>query len=59
MNYYDLTKSFRDDRANRYLARKAWERKQKAINIFLTLSISFISAVTIATGLILWIDVIA
>ena len=59
MNYYNLTQSIRESKAQRYLAKKRWERKQKFINIFLTLSISFIAAVTIATGLIMWVDALA
>ena len=59
MSHYNLTQSIRESKAQRYLAKKRWERKQKLINIFLTLSISFIAAVTIATGLIMWIDALA
>ena len=56
MNYYDLTQSIREAKAERYLAKKRYERNQRYINIFLTLSISFIASVTIATGLIMWIE---
>ena len=59
MNYYDLTQSIREAKAQRYLAKKRYERNQRYINIFLTLSISFIASVTIATGLIMWIEALA
>ena len=59
MSHYNLTQSIRESKAQRYLAKKRYERNQRYINIFLTLSISFIVAVTIATGLIMWADALA
>ena len=59
MTHYDLTQSIRESKAQRYLAKKRWERHQRYTNIFLAFSISFIAAVTIATGLIMWADALA
>jgi len=59
MSHYNLTQSIRESKAQRYLAKKRWERHQRYTNIFLAFSITFITAVTITTGLIMWVDALA
>ena len=55
----DFVQTMTERKAARYLAQKRFERHQRYINIFLAFSISFIAAVTIATGLIMWANALA
>ena len=55
----DFVQTMTERKAARYLAQKSYKRRQRLYNIFLGFSITFITAVTIATGLILWADALA
>jgi hypothetical protein len=55
----DFVQATAERKAARHLAQKRYERHQRYTNIFLGFSITFIAAVTIATGLIMWADALA
>jgi len=55
----DFVQTMTERKAARYLAQKRFERHQRFTNIFLGFSISFIAAVTITTGLIMWANALA
>jgi hypothetical protein len=55
----DFEQARTERKAARYLAQKRYQRHQRYTNIFLAFSITFITAVTIATGLIMWADALA
>jgi hypothetical protein len=55
----DFVQTMTERKAARYLAQKSYKRRQRFYNIFLGFSITFITAVTIGTGLIMWADALA
>lgn len=55
----DFVQTMTERKAARYLAQKRYQRHQRYTNIFLGFSITFITAVTIGTGLIMWADALA
>ena len=57
--YLDFMQAKAERSAARYLAQKSYQRRQRFYNIFLGFSITFITAVTITTSLIMWADALA